>query len=294
MTQAFLSACRASAESVEFEALEAALASACRAAKDAFPTVKLPPERFALWLGAHVQPTAPPLEGLSALRVADLYLVCASDEGDAFATAALAEQVRRLSQEICLRGRAAVDPDDLFLAVQERLFVRRSEGPSRLSTYAGQAPLETWLRAVCVRTLATLGRTAGREVTLEDRAQELLVGGGGDPEIAILRSKYEDQFKAAFREALQGLEPKDRNLLRLQLFEKLTLDELARVHGVHRATVARWLSRIRDVLLGRTRERLAQVLGLGPREVESLLGMLGSRLDVSLGPLKAIKDGDDD
>jgi RNA polymerase sigma-70 factor, ECF subfamily len=58
--------------------------------------------------------------------------------------------------------------------------------------------------------------------------------------------------------------------------------------GVHRATAARWLARVRHRLQQETLDRLAARLRLGTHEVESVLRLIRSELDVSL--TNALKD----
>ena len=63
------------------------------------------------------------------------------------------------------------------------------------------------------------------------------------------------------------------------------MDELATSYRVHRATIARWLARARQDLLERTRQRLALAVGASGAEVDSIVRVLGSELDVSLSKL---------
>jgi hypothetical protein len=51
---------------------------------------------------------------------------------------------------------------------------------------------------------------------------------------------------------------------------------------VHRATVARWVQVARAKVVERTRETLIARLGLGAEELDELLSVLQSQLDVSL------------
>ncbi len=57
---------------------------------------------------------------------------------------------------------------------------------------------------------------------------------------------------------------------------------MGKLHQVHRATAARWLQSIRDALLERTRVELQARLGAGAADVDSVIRLVASRLDVSL------------
>ena len=51
---------------------------------------------------------------------------------------------------------------------------------------------------------------------------------------------------------------------------------------MHRATAARWLNRARGALVGTTHKRLAERLKLPVDQVESVIRLVQSRLDVSV------------
>ena len=78
------------------------------------------------------------------------------------------------------------------------------------------------------------------------------------------------------------LSPRARTMLRLHLVHGLTIDEIAPMHKVHRATAARWLARARGEVLERSRARLGQLLETDARDVESIMHLIASRLDVSI------------
>ena len=71
-------------------------------------------------------------------------------------------------------------------------------------------------------------------------------------------------------------------LLRYQLIDGLTIDEIGALSRVHRATAARWLATIRDGLVERTRELLGEALGVDSVEAASIVRMVQSQLDVSV------------
>ncbi len=75
-------------------------------------------------------------------------------------------------------------------------------------------------------------RNALKEVPIEEAALDRVVDVGADPETALLKERYRAEFKAAFRAALDELEPKARNLLRYHLVRDLTIDDIAAVYAV--------------------------------------------------------------
>lgn len=82
---------------------------------------------------------------------------------------------------------------------------------------------------------------------------------------------------------------KQRHIMRLHVIDGLNLDKLAALEKVNRSTVARWLQAAREQLLRDTHRRLRARLNLTPPELESLLGLVRSQIDVSLhGLLKTV------
>ena len=73
-------------------------------------------------------------------------------------------------------------------------------------------------------------------------------------------------------------------MLRYHLIDRLNIDQIAAIHDVHRATAARWLVRIRAQLEERTREELRRALGVSGAELDSIIRLIQSQLDLSIGP----------
>nr|MCH9684240.1 transcriptional regulator [Deltaproteobacteria bacterium] len=82
--------------------------------------------------------------------------------------------------------------------------------------------------------------------------------------------------------ALAELSPRDRNLLRLELIDRLTLDAIAQIHQVHPVTVSRWRAALRKQLHQGTRRVFEQTLRVDRDEFHSIMRLIGSQLDVSL------------
>jgi RNA polymerase sigma-70 factor (ECF subfamily) len=98
-----------------------------------------------------------------------------------------------------------------------------------------------------------------------------------------MRQRYADAFRGAFEAALAKLDAKDRNVLRFHLVDRLAIDQIGAIHGVHRSTAARWLAGIRERLYRSTRRHLMDELHIGTSELDSILRAIQSRLDASIG-----------
>ncbi|MFP2931872.1 sigma factor-like helix-turn-helix DNA-binding protein, partial [Pyxidicoccus sp. 3LG] len=108
---------------------------------------------------------------------------------------------------------------------------------------------------------------------------------GTDPELAFIRERHQEDFRVAFRAALDRLDARERNLLRLHHVHGLSMDSVGATYQAPRSTVARWIVRARERLLALTRQELTVRLRLTPDELDSMLRLVGSQLDVSLRQL---------
>jgi RNA polymerase sigma-70 factor (ECF subfamily) len=211
--------------------------------------------------------------------------VCGCLKGDAEALAALEGAVR---DEVAAAGSAVRASGDAVDTARAQLHASLlvGEGEPGLSRYAGRGDLRGFLRIAAVRALLRLKGQREREVGVEGDMLEALAP-ATDPELERLKLAYRDDFAACFRQALSELPPRDRTLLRLNVMEKMSIDKLGSLFGVHRATAARWLERVKAGLGSRTEELLAERLGVEASEVESIIRLVRSQIDVSLGGLLA-------
>ena len=69
----------------------------------------------------------------------------------------------------------------------------------------------------------------------------------------------------------------------MYVIEGLAAETIGRMYQAHRATVARWIARAQKEVMVATRRALERELGLGRAEVDSLIRVVQSRLDLSLG-----------
>jgi RNA polymerase sigma-70 factor (ECF subfamily) len=60
-----------------------------------------------------------------------------------------------------------------------------------------------------------------------------------------------------------------------------TIDEIAAVYEVHRSSAARWIAESRAAILEHTRRLLQERLKGTASEIESILRLVDSRLDIS-------------
>jgi len=210
----------------------------------------------------------------------DFELAMRAVAGDASAIAdverMLAPVVKGTFASMNLQG---FDEQEALQLVREHLFVGRGGGAGKIGEYAGRGKLKSWLRVVVARVLLNRAAAPAHERPAEQDVLERLLGAGNDVELAYMKAVYQDEFRAAFGDALRSLGARDRTLIRLAFLESLTIDELATLYRVHRSSAARWVVRAEQTLFSSIREKVKARLDIDEAEYESILRMVKSRLD---------------
>jgi len=180
--------------------------------------------------------------------------------------------------------------DDLKQILRAKLFVAEPGKTPKISDYAGQGFLDNWLRVTAVRVFLDL--TKRKDRTRESSAEDddiLALPNPGDLQLDVVKAEYRAAVTQAMHEGARALEPGDRHLLRQHFVAGLSIDQLGSVLGIHRATAARRISRAREQLVAETRKQLGLKLKLPDTELDEVLGLVMSRLDVSIAKLLATK-----
>jgi RNA polymerase sigma-70 factor (ECF subfamily) len=264
----------------EMDAIPIQLTSAYEEGRRRWPDVELPLEAFA----EHVQRLSLD-EACLAAHGPDLFLVVASLRADRRAISHLdREYLREAARAVARIDRAPSFVDDVLQQVRLRLL---TGAPPQLASYRAVGRLLDWVRVAAVRTALNSKRADHRIVLTEDiPLAELLAGGDADEE--ALRSRYLGPLQAALEEAFRRLAPRERNLLRMHFLDGMSLDALATMHGVHRATIARWLVSVRRSLVQQARGMLGEGAELSTRSVRSLYRLLAQDLHLSVSRLLAV------
>ncbi len=253
---------------------EEALASAVARARQAWPAIAHDEEALVRAL-AGLPASVTALEDRAIVEVA---LCVACGRGDAAALA-------RLEAEYLDGARAALAAMKLDDALRDEALqeTRRKllvGDPPKLVGYAGRGSLRGLLKVTATRTAISMLRKAGREAPGDDAVVD--VDGERDPELAYLKARYRAVFRDAFADAVAGLEPRERNLMRLHFLRRVTLERLATMYGVHRATIVRHLAAIRESIERATKAGLRERLGADRAEVDEVLDLIRSRYDASV------------
>jgi RNA polymerase sigma factor (sigma-70 family) len=233
-------------------------------------------------------------EYLGALHLADLALACALRRG---AAKAWEEFVSTYRPVLYAAARAVVGSAgeararELADSLYAELYglnragggpgegLRGAERRPLLDYFHGRSKLSTWLRTVLAQRHVDALRAAQRIDPLEEAtparpAAPAAPAAAADPD----RARLLPRLRQAVAAALAASTPGDRLLLSLYYVQEMTLAQIARVQGVHEATISRQLDRIRrdlrrnvehSLVAGRAAENGASAQpGLSPAKVE--------------------------
>jgi RNA polymerase sigma-70 factor, ECF subfamily len=218
----------------------------------------------------------------ASLHAPDIHLVLACLAGDTLAHARLDERLRAVTPQALAgirEGTLAVD--DLLQDVRAKLLVGDA-GVGKLGSYAGRGPLDGWLRVTVARAAISVIR-AKRPPDEADEPEALLaIASAHDPELDALRARAGPLLERAIEESVASLADDDKTLLKLYFVDGLTIDDLAALYRLHRATAARRLARVRNAVFEDARARAVGLLGVREDEFKSLVGAMLSKLDVTL------------
>jgi RNA polymerase sigma-70 factor (ECF subfamily) len=256
------------------------------AAQRTFPTFCLPPDVFIAYLLERLPPDVPPPIALRRMHTSDLYLACACARGDPDAIAVLDE--RCIGQLDRALSRIGIDRDMVAEVKQEiRYRVLVGDGQhAEIVDFSGRGDLRGWVRVMATRQALRRQRRARREQVTEDDELWQHLASAEPPMFDHVKEFYRREFKRAFEAALRALPHREKTLLRQHYLDGATLDELAVLYRVHRATAARVLGRARETVLASTRDRLMSELDVPSQELDSVLRMIWSRIEFSLRALR--------
>jgi RNA polymerase sigma-70 factor, ECF subfamily len=226
----------------------------------------------AQWLSAH--PNAAD-DFLPELLLAQACAARAPGAIEAFEREYFSELKRAVSKASALQSHEA----DVAQQLRERLFVGT---PPRIAGYSGNGPLRLWVRVAALRMVQNLAQRPKEQAQTLDSLAELPAA-GADPELDHLRRVYGAHFRDAFKVASAAMSPEDRLLLEQRFIQRMSQEALARSYDVHVNTIARWLARARDGLEAQVRATLVEKAGIPAAELTSVLRLVRSQLDVSLG-----------
>lgn len=248
-----------------------------RAAREAWPGIEVEPARFAAELQRRIA------TGAGSVKGHDIWIAIACVDGNEKAIAAVTDMLRREVQFAATKTTASREQvNDVVAKLSHVLFVDEPTRPAALREYSGRGDLKSYLRVTAMRELVKVVNRGRREVGIESDDLIDRIVPASDPELSILRAQYRDVVDAAMRAALETLDERGRALLRYAFVDGWNVDRVGELYKVHRATAARWIAAVRDQLGEHIRDELAKRLRVQVDDVDSIIRLVQSRIDVSL------------
>ncbi len=251
---------------------------------------------FAGYIGGRL-PEGDDLSGqLEKLKVSDLYLAWGCSQGDAVALAAFATHFDEMVEGAVRRfAKQGLDVEEAKQKVLEYILFPTGKRAAAISLYGGHGSLKGYLGVTVVREVLRMIK-ANKKMPAVDMQDPgvMLADVSDDPELQMLKNRYRTEFKSAFQDAMTGLDPSDRNLLRYYYVSDLTLTQIAAISGVKHNTVSRRLAKVRSTLLTSTRDGLLAMAGVDQHQFDSIVRLVQSQLNVSMYRiLKPSEEGQD-
>lgn len=241
-----------------------------------WPTLRL---EFAAFAGHCERAVASGSEG--ALEHGDLFLCCAclQDEPEAL------RSFEALGSSAAVAAIRRIDSDDDFVkeTLQELWSKLLVGADAKVRSYSGRGPLQAWVRVAATRVALDRARVKKRSVERQLQLPEQLAAQELNVDAVLLKARFGEAFGAALRVALAKLSEQERNVLRMHVADRSSIDDIGRAYQVHRATAARWIERAREKIYGDVRDTLHVAHRLTPSEFKSLATILGGELELSLG-----------
>jgi RNA polymerase sigma-70 factor (ECF subfamily) len=255
------------------------------AATAAFPDIDVGESDYASELARRLGPAATP-ELLARVRADHVHLAIACARGDAAA-------IRRFESEFldevdaCAKRMRARDDqaDEIRSYLRRTLFVSEPGRNAALGEYSGRGDLRSYLRVIATREFVRVIDGGKREIGIGEESFLDKLSPVSDPELGYLRDAYRADVDAAMRIAVAKLSAESRALLRYSLVDGWSIDRIAKLYGIHRATAARRVATVRDELGELMRIEIAARLAIPIDEVDSVVRLVQSRVDLSLSRL---------
>jgi RNA polymerase sigma-70 factor (ECF subfamily) len=262
--------------------IQACVAAAVAAAGERWPGIVVSADELSRVIAESLNPGDEPPSHADELALAT---ACLTGQTQALRyfdrdyLASIGSAVRRLVT-------ASDEVEDVKQRLREHLLVGNSSTPPRLAAYRGRGSLRAWVEISAKREALMARRSEHARRGREDRtAAEVDPSSLADPEIARMREHYGPSFREAFARGISALEARDRTLLRAYFVDRLSLDQLGAMLGVHRVTAWRHVLSARERFIEAIRNELRGALRTTASELESLMAVMGDEFHITLNRL---------
>ncbi len=249
-----------------------------RRAQVELPAVRVPLDAFVARAKALPHALEPSL-------ATDLYLAVACEGADPVAIAAFEERYAPLITRTAARlGALGLSGNEFKQVLRVQLFVSEQGRAPHIASYSGRGPLGGWLRVVATRLamqfIETGRKREARHTTefasLESLAVEEL------PDGAVAKREVRGALQRAIDVGSRAIGAEARALLRQYYVHGVGVDGVAKLLGVHRSNASRAVARARASFVNEVRACLSNDFGYLGAELESVVGLMRSDLELSL------------
>jgi RNA polymerase sigma-70 factor (ECF subfamily) len=255
-----------------------------QAAQEIWPQLDIEADAFLVYLQARL-PDGAGFEGAlkESFPLKDLTLAWACSQGQARAIELFQENYDPIIDKALARlDSSHTGVQDVSQMFYKDLFTGQPQHPAKIGQYNGSGKLANWIRVVVVRLALAQQRKYKKEVVVDDQHLADLNNCNDDPEMEHLKTIYRRQFKQAFQNAFSQLQTRQRNLLRYQLLEQISLEQIGAIYQVNKSTVSRWIDKIRATLFETTKKEMSAQLRIDQNELQSIIHFIQSNLEVSM------------
>lgn len=172
----------------------------------------------------------------------------------------------------------------IYCQLVQRLFVSDADEPAKFTQYVGRGQLGGLVRVAATRLALTLVGSKGRQTSEVPSNTPDQHRSTADK---FAKAELQALLKQALGESATALTERQRAILRMHYVKQASIDDIAAVYRVHRATAARWLLDARSSMVENARETFLLRAALDEADlievaslVESQLSMTWSRLFV--------------
>jgi len=251
--------------------------------RDAWPGVEVEPDDFTRYVRDRLARDEDLEAALGSAHIEDLYLACACAQGNPRALEAFERDfLSNVPSFVRTVDESPAFADEVKQLLRKKLFVSETDSRAKILDYTGTGPLGGWLRVAAIRTARDQRRSSQRRAPIEREHGIELRPPAPDPELQYLKSRYASEFRDAFHATLSGLSAKERNVLCLYFLDGMSSTRIGALYKVEGATVRFWLKKSRENILNEMRRLLSERLRIDASELESLIVMVQSQLDLSI------------
>jgi RNA polymerase sigma-70 factor (ECF subfamily) len=253
-------------------------------------------ESFLPYIAARLPGYLPAEQEVARIHASDLLLAKACAEGHEAALARFDDEFLGL---VIVAGRKLkmgdMQCDELRQQVRLKLLVPGSNGAApKIGNYNGTGALRSWVYATGLRTGLNELRRIGR-APMPAGDEQLLVAmpdRNDDQELQYMKELYRTAFKDSFKASIAALEDRLGNILRHYYLDEMTLEQIGALYRVHKTTVMRWVNKAHAELETETKQRMVAHLKLQPSEVESVMRLIQSGIQLGLASVLAIDESE--